>query len=476
MEIGLKYLTLDALDVTGIEENAFNANQFVNLHILKFRRMTILPVSDGIFNGLHNLKVLHIEDAYLGGFSKLALKQVPNLEALAIYDCRYSLWFDSLFESVKMMHLHQVFIENCTIKDSITEKTFAGLSKIMELYLTQNHIKKIEVGSFDMILKTLNILDLGWNNLTTLPENLFGTRPPNLVRIDLTGNPWNCNNSLLNAINAPENVEFSEVLCVTPIEYRGCSLNSLIPQRNETMIEGQTQNRSVDQRYWFTPYTCEPIEESLEDEEVEEEGIELSEDEKENPMDIAVEFKMYQLEEEDEKEDGEKSKKEGEKEIKTKTAGEKEIEAKSAGKKQIEFEITDKELDKVIETAANFESTVVEGNLEAKPEIKHEKMPEFTDNEDKNPGKITQSANNENKHDDEETGKIEKSVEEDQKRAEITSTLPEPIGTVLPTVSSITTEYINSQTDTNSHSVNNSAVKLSSCFIFLFFSFMRVFY
>lgn len=505
VEIDVKYLTLEALYVIGIEENAFNAKQFVNLHVLKFRRMHIVPISNGIFNGLHNLRILHFEHSYLGGFLNLALKQVPNLSMFAIYDCRFHMWFDSLFESVNMMHLHHIFIEKCTMKDAITNKTFAGLPNIKQLYLNHNHIKEINDGSFDKNFKKLKVLDLSSNELTTLPENLFETKQIHMLHVKLTDNPWYCDNTLLNVLTPSANVEFDEILCLNPLEYRGCSLNSLISRNNETITDGQTRN-SANQRFWFTPNTCEPIIENLQ------EGIEFSGNEKEIPTDIAVEFKTYQLENEDENESGEESEIESGVESENESAGEsenesakeseneiggetgkkdeegKKIESATVGKKGRKVKNASKketkvatpikvESDDVVETARIFESTVVEGNLEAKPGMNNDKMTELTDNEGKKSGKIIQ---NENKHDDKKTGKNEKSVDEGKKGAEITSKPAEPIEIVLPTEttpSEITPiEYINSPNGTNLHSGKNSDVKLSSGFVFLFFSFMCIFH
>lgn len=241
VNVTLNYLTLDSLYVTGIEDNAFNSKHFAKLEILKFRHMQLNTISEGLFNGLQNLKVFFIDATYLKSFTDNSFKQVTNLKVFTVLNCPSPLWIYGLLGPANRLHLHYVTIENCTLSDPIIPRTFAGLENIVELRLRSSHIKYIISNSFDMILGTLRLLDLSGNELTTLPRALFRTNDGRVIHIFLKNNPWNCDNNL-NSMFAytPTNVKLIGIICYMPFKYRGLLWGQRVDTENGENLKAGT--------------------------------------------------------------------------------------------------------------------------------------------------------------------------------------------------------------------------------------------
>lgn len=189
--VPLKYLELKHLKITKIAKNAFDCYQFENLKFLYLNKVPIVMLSSDIFNGLANLKSLSLEHTKLLTFSKIVLAPIRNLMEFKMSFCiSDEISLDNLFGSVEMPQLERIEISNCNLSSTITETTFMGLRNIKTLILNTNIIDKIGAGSFNMIYKTLDKLDLQRNRIKIIPEGLFETKEN--VKIIANYNSWHC--------------------------------------------------------------------------------------------------------------------------------------------------------------------------------------------------------------------------------------------------------------------------------------------
>ncbi|KAJ8951047.1 hypothetical protein NQ314_007747 [Rhamnusium bicolor] len=80
--------------------------------------------------------------------------------------------------------------------NNILNRSFIGAPQLISLYLSENNINSIELEAFRGIQSSLQLLSLRNNRLSTLLEGVFNgfTRGG---RIDIGGNPWNCDCDLL---------------------------------------------------------------------------------------------------------------------------------------------------------------------------------------------------------------------------------------------------------------------------------------
>ncbi|KAJ8981989.1 hypothetical protein NQ317_013641 [Molorchus minor] len=80
--------------------------------------------------------------------------------------------------------------------NSLLNATFTDAPQLVALYLSDNNIKSAEVNAFKGIQSSLQLLSLKNNKLATLPDGIF-TDFVHGGEIDISGNQWNCNCSLL---------------------------------------------------------------------------------------------------------------------------------------------------------------------------------------------------------------------------------------------------------------------------------------
>lgn len=154
--------------------------------------MPLKTLKAGTFNGLNGLKVLILKGLRLSSIEKNVFAPISRLKLTSIENCGEMKInrLKNLFGTVKMNHLLIVRIQYCKWDDIIGEKTFSGLTSVLKLALAFNEIEQIEPKSFDGVFKTLKYLDLGFNRLKSLPNDLFRTN--RAIIIDLVSNPWHC--------------------------------------------------------------------------------------------------------------------------------------------------------------------------------------------------------------------------------------------------------------------------------------------
>ncbi|KAL2102157.1 hypothetical protein ACEWY4_001325 [Coilia grayii] len=157
----LRELWLRNNPIESIPSYAFNrVPSLMRLDLGELRKLEY--ISDGAFEGLHNLKYLNLGMCNIRG-------DIPNLSPLfGLEELEIS---ENLFSEIK-------------------PGSFRGLRALKKLWIMNSQIGLIERNAFDE-LPSLVELNLAHNNLSTLPHNLF-TPLRYLVELHLHHNPWNC--------------------------------------------------------------------------------------------------------------------------------------------------------------------------------------------------------------------------------------------------------------------------------------------
>ncbi|KAL0963018.1 hypothetical protein UPYG_G00348470 [Umbra pygmaea] len=157
----LRELWLRNNPIESIPSYAFNrVPSLMRLDLGELRKLQY--ISDGAFEGLHNLKYLNLGMCNIRG-------EMPNLSPLqGLEELEIS---ENLFSDIK-------------------PGSFRGLRTLKKLWVMNSQISMIERNAFDD-LSSLVELNLAHNNLSTLPHGLFAPLKY-LVELHLHHNPWNC--------------------------------------------------------------------------------------------------------------------------------------------------------------------------------------------------------------------------------------------------------------------------------------------
>ncbi|XP_041934065.1 leucine-rich repeat-containing protein 4 [Alosa sapidissima] len=157
----LRELWLRNNPIESIPSYAFNrVPSLMRLDLGELRKLEY--ISDGAFEGLHNLKYLNLGMCNIRG-------EMPNLSPLlGLEELEIS---ENLFPEIK-------------------PGSFKGLRSLKKLWIMNSQIGLIERNAFDELMSLVE-LNLAHNNLSTLPHDLF-TPLRYLVELHLHHNPWNC--------------------------------------------------------------------------------------------------------------------------------------------------------------------------------------------------------------------------------------------------------------------------------------------
>ncbi|KAK6314622.1 hypothetical protein J4Q44_G00141510 [Coregonus suidteri] len=157
----LRELWLRNNPIESIPSYAFNrVPSLMRLDLGELRKLDF--ISDGAFEGLHNLKYLNLGMCNIRG-------EMPNLSPLlGLEELEIS---ENLFSEIK-------------------PGSFRGLRSLKKLWVMNSQIGVIERNAFDD-LSSLVELNLAHNNLSALPHDLFAPLRY-LVELHLHHNPWNC--------------------------------------------------------------------------------------------------------------------------------------------------------------------------------------------------------------------------------------------------------------------------------------------
>lgn len=171
-----------------------------NLECLNLSNNHITVLQD-VFQALTRLEVLNISNNSITTLNSSAFEGLSNLHILDLQQNRISDISSDAFMSLQS--LTQIDLRNNNIKE-LPEKLFRNLTNLQEISLGNNLLTKLNLRSDSVTtlllpnnsiceismldLPKLEVLDLSWNNLTSLPTDFF-ENVQNLSTLILDGNP-----------------------------------------------------------------------------------------------------------------------------------------------------------------------------------------------------------------------------------------------------------------------------------------------
>ncbi|RVE71940.1 hypothetical protein OJAV_G00056690 [Oryzias javanicus] len=237
----LEVLQLGRNAIRQIEVGAFNGLTSLNTLELFDNRLTVIP--SGAFEYLSKLRELWLRNNPIDSIPSYAFNRVPSLMRLDLGELRRLEYIsEGAFEGLhnlkylnlgmcnlrELPHLSPlVGLEELEISENVFPElkpwAFHGLKNLRKLWIMNSAITTIERNAFDDITALVE-LNLAHNNLSSLPHNLF-TPLQYLVELHLHHNPWSCDCDVV-WLSAwlRENIPTNSTCCGrchTPIHMRG---------------------------------------------------------------------------------------------------------------------------------------------------------------------------------------------------------------------------------------------------------------
>ena len=188
---GLKRLRL--LGLSGNRLTTLPLDLFNGLSRLQFLWLydnSLVSLPDNLFNELTGLHLLGLSDNNLTDLDEGQFDELTKLKTLNIGGNHLENLHPSLFS--ELTELETLWIVDTPLLTSLPANLFEGLSKLEKLNLENNALASLSPSLFDD-LTNLERLDLNENQLTSLPDNLFGFKDaPPLLSVDFSGNQIEC--------------------------------------------------------------------------------------------------------------------------------------------------------------------------------------------------------------------------------------------------------------------------------------------
>ncbi|CAK5090014.1 unnamed protein product [Meloidogyne enterolobii] len=273
----LKRLLLSGCNLRMLNKSSFA--QFPALETLDLRVNLIGELESECFAGLDNLNSLSLAGNYLKELPSKIWKDLPNLENLDLGWNDFRSLNKSSFKEISPK-IERINLRNNEVLKQIEEGTFDGLNalrhlnlsttmlskiikgqlnlnKLEELDLSASNISYIEPNAFDSFKSTLESLNLATNKLKHLDTNLINFS--NLKMIDLSNNPWICDEKLQHIslfiedkykIAASEKNEFElreahKTQCDRPYIRRGESIFSLVGINSSELSYNEGEDTTI---------------------------------------------------------------------------------------------------------------------------------------------------------------------------------------------------------------------------------------
>ena len=206
---GLKRLRLLGLAgnrLTTVSPDLFNG--LSNLQYLWLYDNSLVSLPDNLFNELTSLLLLGLSDNNLTDLDEGQFDELTKLKTLNIGGNHLENLPPSLFS--ELTELETLWIVETPLLTSLPANLFEGLSTLETLNLEKNALASLSPSLFDD-LTNLERLDLNENQLTSLPDNLFGFKDaPPLLSVDFSGNQIECISPAISAADREnEHLELS---------------------------------------------------------------------------------------------------------------------------------------------------------------------------------------------------------------------------------------------------------------------------
>ena len=182
--VHLKKLFLSYNKITELKPDQFNSLQ--NLKILNLSCNQIHSMETNAFTGLLNLEKLSIKRNKITELKDNQFMSLPRLVCLYLSYNRIQNMEPTVFKG--LLNLKSLELDGNKIK-VLKLNQFMFLPKLKSLFLKHNEIWYVEPGAFRIQNGSLEFIDLDFNHITTLPDDLFqGRTLTNLHGINLRDN------------------------------------------------------------------------------------------------------------------------------------------------------------------------------------------------------------------------------------------------------------------------------------------------
>ncbi|KAJ8029703.1 Carboxypeptidase N subunit 2 [Holothuria leucospilota] len=208
--VSLRRLYLSWNDITVIPDETFSS--LATLERLYISHNMIQTITADTFFGLSSLKWLHLSHNPSLFISERALFHTPGLTHLVIDEADLTEIPDAIKQL--MVSLEYLSLESNFISDIPLNIIDANFTNLRRLSFWNNSITELRAKIFQNI-GTLKSINLGYNELTSLPEYVFPNQTEDLI---LDGNRFQCDCHLqwFNAWINDENVDIDTILCENP--------------------------------------------------------------------------------------------------------------------------------------------------------------------------------------------------------------------------------------------------------------------
>ncbi|KAH7723451.1 leucine Rich Repeat family protein [Aphelenchoides avenae] len=239
----LSHLSLSGNQLAGIDPGALQA--FKNLQLIDLSGNAITQIPS--FKQLLHLRQVRLDNNRIERVETLTFSENPTLQLISLRDNRISLIARNSFDALDqlsirgmfdgMRNLKELHLETNSIRE-IYNNSLTSIPQLSVLDLSANKLQKIRSGTFAP-LQRLYWLDLSQNDITTVENGAFSRGVGNIL---LDGNPLSCDAELdwfvsylvRNQVRTflPQQ---PDVTCASPAERAGARLKELMMHKaNET--------------------------------------------------------------------------------------------------------------------------------------------------------------------------------------------------------------------------------------------------
>ncbi|KAM9330139.1 leucine-rich repeat-containing protein 70 [Gastrophryne carolinensis] len=242
----VRYLTLQKNKIQNLGSDVFSGMK--SLHTLNLANNNISWISDTAWRHLENLENLYLDSNRLKQVPSNSLGFLKGLKRLSLSNNQIGSIYSFAFRGLSS--LQYLFLENADIQ-AISKGSFSGLSSLKQLILSRNRIHNLDSKSFfhlshlvylqldkngivsisddtfEEMGRSLKVLNLAFNNLTSLQPKVLQPLI-SLKYFQASYNPWNCGCGLLGlrTFLLSSAYKFS-INCETPSRLRNRPLGNL---------------------------------------------------------------------------------------------------------------------------------------------------------------------------------------------------------------------------------------------------------
>ena len=191
----VRVLLLNNNEIQSIGGMCFIAMQ--RLKILNLEHNLIFKLKSSSFWS-NSLQFLNLTKSGMTIAKRDSFKHLPNLKHLILKKCTFTSKANTKHLFSNLTNLTRLNLQQCNLRSIQVKRLLKPLRNLVGLWLSGNNIIDLNRTIFEPFAKSLKVLQLNDNklttiNLTSLPTNLWTS----LDEMTLGGNPWHCDCGLI---------------------------------------------------------------------------------------------------------------------------------------------------------------------------------------------------------------------------------------------------------------------------------------